>query len=222
MHLLIVEDDSELLAILRRGFADEHATVSTAATFADGALEAVLGEFDVIILDVMLPGGSGFDLCRQIRDRGVTTPVLMLTARATVDDRVRGLEGGADDYLTKPFAFRELLARVRALARRPDALADDRFALADFEADLRSRRVTRSGRAIRLTTKEWNLLEFFIRHADAVVDRGSICAYVWDENHDPFSNMLEVLIGRLRRKIDEGFSPRLVHTIRGAGYRFGL
>jgi two-component system copper resistance phosphate regulon response regulator CusR len=221
MHLLLIEDDSELVSILRRGFEDEHIGVTAASTFRDGRFQAELGEFDVIVLDLMLPGGSGFDLCRHVRERGITTPVLMLTARAALDDRVRGLEGGADDYLTKPFAFRELLARVRALARRPPALADDRFELEDLEVDLRSRRVSRAGSPIRLTAKEWDLLEFFIRHEDAVMDRASISAYVWDENHDPFSNVLEVLIGRLRRKIDDGFEPKLIHTVRGAGYRFG-
>ncbi len=221
MHLLVIEDDTELLSILRRGFEDEGVVVTTATTFADGAWQAEEGAFDVIVLDIMLPGGSGLDLCRRIRDYGITTPVLMLTARAAVDDRVKGLEGGADDYLTKPFAFRELHARVRALARRPAALADDRFELEDLEVDLRSRRVTRAGRAIRLTAKEWDLLEFFVRHVDVVVDRASISAYVWDENHDPFSNVLEVLIGRLRRKIDDGFEPKLIHTVRGAGYRMG-
>jgi two-component system copper resistance phosphate regulon response regulator CusR len=146
----------------------------------------------------------------------------MLTARTAVEDRVAGLEGGADDYLAKPFDFRELLARVRALARRPTAWAEEMFALADLRVDLRSRRLERAGNAIELTAKEWVLLEFFIRHADKVVDRAAISAYVWDENHDPFSNVLEVLVGRLRRKLDDGFMPKLIHTLRGAGYRFGV
>ncbi|HEX5419787.1 MAG TPA: response regulator transcription factor [Gammaproteobacteria bacterium] len=222
MHLLLIEDDRELLNLLQRGFNDEGISVSTASNFHDGRLQALLGEPDVIVLDVMLPGGDGFDLCRQIRQHGKTTPVLMLTALAAVDDRVKGLEGGADDYLTKPFAFRELLARVHALARRPPAFSDDTFDLEDLHVELRSHRVTRAGRRIRLTAKEWDLLEFFVRHHDAVIDRASISAYVWDENHDPFSNVLEVLIGRLRRKVDDNFAPRLIHTIRGAGYRFGL
>jgi two-component system copper resistance phosphate regulon response regulator CusR len=222
MHLLLIEDDRELLNLLQRGFNDEGISVSTASNFHDGRLQALLGEPDVIVLDVMLPGGDGFDLCRQIREHGKTTPVLMLTALAAVDDRVKGLEGGADDYLTKPFAIRELLARVHALARRPPALSDDTFDLEDLHVELRSHRVTRGGRRIRLTAKEWDLLEFFVRHHDAVIDRASISAYVWDENHDPFSHVLEVLIGRLRRKIDDDYAPRLIHTIRGAGYRFGL
>jgi two-component system copper resistance phosphate regulon response regulator CusR len=169
----------------------------------------------------MLPGGSGFDLCTLLRRRGVRTPILMLTARDTVDDRVAGLDAGADDYLTKPFAFRELEARVRALARRGPALVPERVRVADLEVDLGSRRVSRSGRSIQLTAKEFALLEFFARHAGQVVDRAAITAHVWDENHDPFTNVLEVLIRRLRRKIDDPFEPKLIHTLRGAGYRFG-
>ncbi len=222
MRILVIEDDSQLSSILQRGFEEEGIHVSLACDFDDGLSQALLAEFDVIVLDLMLPGGSGFDLCRHLRKEGITTPILMLTARAAVDDRVRGLEEGADDYLTKPFAFRELFARVRALARRPSALAEDVFELEDLRVDLRSRRVERSGRAIRLSTKEWDLLEFFVRRVDTVVDRASISAYVWDENHDPFSNVLEVLIGRLRRKIDDGFEPKLIHTLRGAGYRLGV
>src|ERR1700722_10042470 len=168
-----------------------------------------------MILDVMLPGGSGFDLCAQIRARGIATPILMLTARDAVDDRVRGLEAGADDYLTKPFAFRELRDRVRALAPQ-------RVRVADLEVDLETRDVRRGQRPIALTAKEFALLEFFTRHEGKVVDRAAIAAHVWDDNHDPFTNVLEVLVRRLRRKIDDDFEPKLIHTIRGAGYRFGV
>jgi two-component system copper resistance phosphate regulon response regulator CusR len=175
----------------------------------------------VIVLDVMLPGGSGFDLCRTLRDRNVGTPVLMLTARDNVDDRVRGLDSGADDYLTKPFAFRELVARLHALARRPPTPLPEVATIADLEVDLRAHQVRRAGRDIELTAKEFALLEFFLRHAGHVVDRAEITAHVWDENHDPFTNVLEVLVRRLRRKIDDGYDVKLIHTLRGAGYRLG-
>jgi two-component system copper resistance phosphate regulon response regulator CusR len=151
----------------------------------------------------------------------VSVPVLMLTARDTVDDRVHGLDAGADDYLTKPFAFRELVARLRALVRRPKSLVRDVVTIADLEVDLGAHRVRRAGRAIELTAKEYALLEFFVIHRDLVVDRAAITAHVWDDNHDPFTNVLEVLVRRLRRKIDEGFEVKLIHTLRGAGYRLG-
>lgn len=222
MRVLIVEDDVELLGILARGLGDEGMEVETAPSYPEGRMSAVLGNFDVIVLDIMLPGGSGLDLCRYLRDQGIRTPILMLTARDAVPDRVAGLEHGADDYLTKPFDFRELLARIRALARRPPELAPEVFELDDLRVDLRSRRVERAGASIRLTGKEWDLLELFIRNHDRVVDRAEITAYVWDANHDPFSNALEMLITRLRRKIDgEDLTP-LIHTIRGTGYRLGL
>jgi two-component system copper resistance phosphate regulon response regulator CusR len=185
-----------------------------------GRVEATRNRFDVIVLDVMLPGGSGLDLCRDLRLRGIATPILMLTARDTIDDRVVGLEVGADDYVTKPFAFRELVARVRALARRRPALVPRVVAVADLEVDLASRQVRRSGRSIELTAKEFALLEFFLLHRGQVVDRAAITAHVWDDNHDPFTNVLEVLVRRLRRKIDDDFEPKLIHTLRGAGYRF--
>lgn len=222
MRLLIVEDDPGLRRVLEWGFLDEKISTVLATTYQEGWDRMLGGGYDVIILDIMLPGGSGLELCRKFRAHGNKTPVLMLTARTAVDDRVAGLEGGADDYLAKPFDFRELLARVRALARRPTAWAEETFAVADLRVDLRSRRLARAGASIELTAKEWVLLEFFIRHADKVVDRAAISAYVWDENHDPFSNVLEVLVGRLRRKLDDGFLPKLIHTLRGAGYRFGV
>jgi DNA-binding response OmpR family regulator len=222
VRLLIVEDDRELAEILAQGFREHHIDVAVADTIARGRERAALGTYEVIILDVLLPDGSGFDLCALLRGRAITTPILMLTARDAIDDRVRGLEAGADDYLTKPFAFRELLARVRALARRRPAIAPQRVALADLEVDLSTRHVVRSGRSITLTAREFALLEFFARHQGKVVDRAAIAAHVWDDNHDPFTNVLEVLVRRLRRKIDDEFEPKLIHTIRGAGYRFGL
>ena len=220
MRLLLVEDDPELASILQAGFREHGIHVARAATMPAGRAEAAHASFDVIVLDVMLPGGSGIDLCRELRGRGVATPILMLTARDAVDDRVIGLEVGADDYVTKPFAFRELVARVRALARRPPALAPRIVAIEDLEVDLASRRVRRAGRPIELTAKEFTLLEFFVLHRGEVVDRAAITAHVWDDNHDPFTNVLEVLVRRLRRKIDDGFELKLIQTLRGAGYRF--
>jgi two-component system copper resistance phosphate regulon response regulator CusR len=221
MRVLVVEDDPELAAVLESGLSEHGFQVVRESTFAAGRSRAMLGAFDVIVLDVMLPGGNGFDLCRALRERNVGTPVLMLTARDTVDDRVRGLDSGADDYLTKPFAFRELVARLHALTRRPPTPLPEVTTIADLEVDLRAHRVRRAGRDIELTAKEFALLEFFMRHAGQVVDRAAITAHVWDENHDPFTNVLEVLVRRLRRKIDDGYDVKLIHTLRGAGYRLG-
>lgn len=221
MRVLLVEDDRSLADIIVSGMREQRVEVQVAANVQVGRERAELGHFDVIVLDVMLPDGSGFDLCAWIRAHGVTTPILMLTARDAVDDRVSGLESGADDYLIKPFAFRELVARVRALARRQPAIAPAEHRIANLYVDLASRAVSRNGALIRLTAKEFALLEFFVTHVGVVVDRASITAHVWDENHDPFTNVLEVLVRRLRRKIDDDFDPRLIHTVRGAGYRFG-
>jgi DNA-binding response OmpR family regulator len=221
MRLLLVEDDPELAAVLASGLSEQGHEVVRAESYAAARTRVRLGSFDVILLDIMLPGGSGTDLCREVRADGVATPILMLTARDTVDDRILGLEVGADDYLTKPFAFRELVARVGALARRPPTLVPETIRVADLEVDLRARRVRRGARALELTAKEFALLEFFLLHRDQVVDRASITAHVWDENHDPFTNVLEVLVRRLRAKIDDEFEPKLIHTLRGAGYRFG-
>jgi two-component system copper resistance phosphate regulon response regulator CusR len=221
MRVLLVEDDPGLAAIIKAGFAEHGVQVATVSSYAEGKMKATLGSFDVLILDVMLPGGNGFDLCRELRVREIGTPILMLTARDTVDDRVAGLEVGADDYLTKPFAFRELLARVRALGRRRGAPLPETLRIADLEVDLEAQRVRRSGRSIELTAKEFALLEFFVLHKGQVVDRAAITAHVWDENHDPFTNVLEVLVRRLRRKIDDEYPTKLIQTVRGAGYRLG-
>jgi DNA-binding response OmpR family regulator len=221
MRILLVEDDDALATVLADGFAEQGHETVRAGSAGEGRQRATTARHDVIILDVMLPGGSGFDLCRELRRREIAAPILMLTARDAVDDRVAGLDAGADDYLAKPFAFRELLARVRALARRPPTPLPQVVRVADLEVDMASHRVTRGGRAIDLTAKEFALLECFVLHRGAVVDRAAITAHVWDENHDPFTNVLEVLVRRLRRKIDDGFEPKLIQTLRGAGYRFG-
>lgn len=222
MRVLLVEDDSELADVVAAGLGEHHIETVLAGDVSEGHERAVSGMYDVMILDVMLPGGNGFALCAAVRARGIPTPILMLTARDEVDDRVHGLEAGADDYLTKPFAFRELLARVRALARRQPAFHPERYEVADLVVDLASHHAERGGRVISLTAREFALLEFFVRHAGVVVDRAAITAHVWDENHDPYTNVLEVLVRRLRRKIDDDFEPKLIHTVRGAGYRFGL
>ena len=222
MRLLMVEDDAELAQAVRDGLREHGMDTTLAASVPQGRQRAVFGQYDVIVLDVLLPGGDGFALCRELRQRGLTTPILMLTARDAVDDRVRGLEAGADDYLTKPFAFRELVARVRALARRRPTLEPTVHRTADLAVDLTAHVVRRGEQTIHLTAKEFALLECFVRHEGRVIDRATITSYVWDDNHDPFTNVLEVLVRRLRRKIDDAFEPKLIHTLRGAGYRFGL
>ncbi len=222
MRVLLVEDDSELADLVAAGLGEHNVETVLACDAREGMERALWGSYDVMILDVMLPRGNGFDLCAALRATGVPTPILMLTARDSVDDRVRGLEAGADDYLAKPFAFRELLARVRALARRQPAFHPERYDVADLRVDLGSREVHRGDRDIALTAREFALLEFFVRHEGTVVDRAAITAHGWDENHDPFTNVLEVLVRRLRRKIDDDFEPKLIHTVRGAGYRFGV
>jgi DNA-binding response OmpR family regulator len=222
MRILLVEDDRNLADIVASGLEEKDIRVTVAHNFADGRMEAVLNTFDVIVLDVMLPGGSGFDLCKYLRDREIATPILMLTARNAVDDRVAGLESGADDYLAKPFAFRELVARLRALARRKAAPIRNIIKIADLEVNIGAQKVKRAGKDIELTAKEFSLLEFFALNAGHVVDRAAITAHVWDDNHDPFTNVLEVLVRRLRRKIDDDFEPKLLQTMRGSGDRFGV
>jgi two-component system copper resistance phosphate regulon response regulator CusR len=222
MKVLLVEDDARIAEMVQTGCGEQGIEVSLRYDAASGRREAVLSSFDVLVLDVLLPDGSGIDLCRTLRERGITTPILICTARDAVEDRVRGLDAGADDYLAKPFAFPELLARLRALARRSAAFQPETVEVDDLRVDMRSRVVRRGGKEVTLSSREWDLLEIFLRNLETVLDRASISAYVWDDNHDPASNALEVLVRRLRVKIDEGHERPLIHTHRGAGYRFGL
>jgi len=223
VKVLFVEDDDKLAGVLLRGLREQQIDATRARDFAEGRERVLSGSYDVIVLDVMLPGGSGMDLCRLVRKRGIATPILMLTARDTINDRVEGLETGADDYMTKPFAFRELSARLHALDRRLPVLKPARYRIANLEVDLRARTVHRGDREILLTSRELHCSSCFVLHQDEVVGSGTaITAKVWDENHDPFSKVIEVLIARLRRKIDDAFEPKLIHTFRGAGYRFGI
>ncbi|MGH2345080.1 MAG: winged helix-turn-helix domain-containing protein, partial [Chloroflexota bacterium] len=181
-----------------------------------------INQYDLIVLDLLLPKKPGVLVCRSLREQGMTMPILMLTAKDTVEDRVQGLDSGADDYLVKPFYMDELLARVRALLRRENTVKTARLQVADLLVDTNSHRVTRAGTPIDLTSKEYAMLEYFMRNEDHVLTRTMISEHVWDDQFDSLSNIIDVYIRRLRRKIDEGFSPRLLHTIRGSGYLLGI
>ena len=221
MRILVVEDEPAAATVLAKGLREHSYAVDIAA---DGvrALESVgTNDYDLIILDILLPRIGGLDLCRRLRADGVAAPILMLTARGEPDHRVEGLDAGADDYLAKPYHFPELLARVRALLRRGPALASSVLTLEDLTVDTRARRVQRSGRVIPLTTKEYALLEYLLRRQGDVVGRADIAEHVWDDSYDPMSNLIEVYIQRLRRKIDDGQPMKLIHTRRGAGYSLG-
>lgn len=221
MRLLIIDDDVELCGLLKEFLQREGFAVECAHDGISGLEHAKQGGYDLIILDVMLPGLNGFDVCRQLRQAGLKIPVLMLTARDGVEDRVAGLDHGADDYLTKPFEFRELLARLRALLRRPAELKPAQLSVGNLTLDTAAQVATRAGRHISLTHKEFALLEFLVRNTGRIVGRAEIAEHVWDEHFDPFSNLIEVYINRLRRKVDGPRETPLLHTKRGAGYMLG-
>lgn len=218
MKILIVEDEPKAGAYLRQGMTEAGFGVDLVQDGINGAHAALAGDYDLVILDVMLPGLDGWKLLQALRAAGRDMPVLFLTARDRVEDRVKGLELGADDYLVKPFAFAELLARVRTLLRRGRAKEPDTLAAADLEMDLLRRRVTRGGRRIDLTPKEFALLELLLRRRGEVLPRSLIAAQVWDMNFDSDTNVIDVAVRRLRAKIDDGFEPKLVRTVRGMGY----
>jgi len=219
MRVLLVEDESRIADFIRKGLSECGYAVDVAHDGEEALDWADVAEFDIVVLDVMLPVRDGIEVCRELRGRGVQTPVLMLTARDAIEDRVRGLDSGADDYLVKPFAFAELLARLRALARRERSALGARLQLADLVLDTTTREVFRQGRAIGLTSKEYALLEYLMRHPNQVLTRTMIAEHVWNYDFDNATNVIDVHIRNLRRKMDDSFPDKLIHTIRGAGYR---
>jgi DNA-binding response OmpR family regulator len=218
MRLLIVEDDGVAAEVLAKGLREQAYAVDVAADGRAALDRALMYEYDLIVLDVMLPEIDGLEVCRRIRKRGRAVPIIMLTARTGIEERVEGLDAGADDYLPKPFHFSELVARIRALLRRGPVLGPSVQRVADLSIDTRTRRVERNGLPIELTTKEYTLLAYLARRRDQVVTRTDISEHVWDERFDPMSNVIDVYVQRLRRKVDDGHTKRLIHTRRGAGY----
>jgi len=213
-----VEDEPRVAAFIAKGLREQAYAVDIASDGEQALYRAAVNEYDLVILDCMLPVKDGHAVCRELRAAGFATPVLMLTARAAVDDRVAGLDSGADDYLAKPFDFKELLARLRALARRSAGLRPQVLQAADVKLNTGSHAVTRAGRPIGLTAKEYALLEFLLRNENRVVGREQIAQHVWDESFDPFSNVIDVYIKRLRAKLEAGGAKRLIRTRRGEGY----
>jgi len=218
MHILLVEDELKMARALRRGLEQEGHSVDSATDGDDALARGVEFEYDAIVLDVMLPGRDGFSICRELRARDRWAPVLMLTARDAVEDRIRGLDAGADDYLVKPFAFGELLARLRALVRRGVFERPAVITVGDVVLDPAAHTVTRDGRPVDLSVREFSLLEFLMRHAGEVVSRTRILEQVWDVNYDSFSNVVDVYVGYLRRKLEQPFGRSFIRTVRGVGY----
>ena len=221
MRLLLVEDDARIARFVAKGLREQSYAVDVVTNGDDALYQAAINAYDLVVLDVMIPGRDGFAVCQELRSTGHKIPILMLTARDAVEDRIAGLDFGADDYLTKPFEFRELLARLRALLRRSGELRPARIAVADLLLDTGARSVSRAGANVPMTTKEYALLEYLARNAGRVVGRAEIAEHVWEETFDPFSNLIEVYVNRLRRKIDSGRATPLLQTRRGAGYILG-
>jgi two-component system copper resistance phosphate regulon response regulator CusR len=218
VRILLVEDEARVASFVARGLREQAYAVDVSPDGEQAIYQASVNQYDVVILDLMLPVKDGYEVCRELRGSGFRAPILMLTARDAVDDRVAGLDCGADDYLTKPFDFKELLARLRALLRRSGELRPAVARVADLTLNTASHAVERGGRPVILTAKEYALLEFLVLNAGRVVGREAIAQHVWDENFDPFSNIIDVYVKRLRAKLDTGHSRRLIHTRRGEGY----
>jgi DNA-binding response OmpR family regulator len=220
VRVLVVEDETKVADALRRGLEREHYDVTIAATGEDGVRQAGASAFDLVLLDAMLPGRDGFDVLQMLRSGGMAAPVLMLTARDSIEDRVRGLDAGADDYLVKPFALPELLARMRVLLRRGRLAEPTRLSTADLELDLVTRRVTRDGRELELTSREFDVLACLMRHAGQLVSRDVLAREIWHgfSRATTLDNVIDVHMARIRRKVDADFQTRLIHTIRGVGF----
>src|SRR5215471_18691296 len=220
MRILVVEDEAKVAAALREGLEAEHYEVVVSASGEDGFFRVNAETFDLIVLDLMLPGRDGIEILATLRKRGLGTPVLVLTARDAIEDRVLGLDSGADDYLVKPFAFPELLARIRALLRRGKTDPATKFRIADLELDVIARTCARGGKALELTPREFDLLEYFFRNQGHTVSREMLARDVWKEGarHTPLDNVIDVHIARLRKKIDDAFERHLLHTVRGVGF----
>src|SRR6476661_5155756 len=218
MRILIVEDDADLAQFIRKGLKEEHYVVDVAADGEAGLALALDNSYDLMILDIMLPKLDGLSLCRRIRDKGISTPVLLLTARNNVETKVSGFDTGADQFMPKPFAFAELLARIRALLRRGSSQQIVHLQAADLRLDPASHRVWRAGQEISLTNKEYALLEFLLRNKNRVLTRTAIIEHIWDISYDPMTNIVDAHIKALRAKVDRDFSPQLIATVRGAGY----
>lgn len=218
MRILVVEDEKKLANFIRRALKEDGHAVDVANDGNEGTHLAVTEPYDAVVLDLQLPGRDGMELLRDLREKSKTTPVLILTARDTVRDRVRGLDGGADDYMTKPFSLDELRARVRALLRRGSSAAATSLKFADLHMDLLQRTVRRGGRAVDLTPREFSLLEYLLRNADRAVTRSSIAEHVWDYNFEWNSNVVDVFVNNLRKKLEAENGTRLIQTVRGVGY----
>jgi two-component system copper resistance phosphate regulon response regulator CusR len=219
MRILVVEDDAKVAGFIKKGLIEENYAVDTFCNGEDALFWATENEYDLIILDIMLPGKDGLSICRELRKKEIVTPIMMLTAKDTTADKIKGLDVGADDYLGKPFSFDEFLARIRALLRRSQEYKEPLLKVADLEMNPALRTVTRAGKAITLTGKEYALLEFFLRNKGRILSETRIVEHVWDMNYDPETNVVGVYIHHLRSKIDKGFEKKLIHTIRGTGYQ---
>ena len=218
MRLLVIEDNPRMAALIKKGLGEQGYAVDVAHSGHDGEFMAAGEAYDAVVLDLMLPDQDGLIVCRNLRRRGIHTPILMLTALSTTQDKITGLDAGADDYLTKPFEFDELVARLRALLRRGQGGEASTLDFEDIEMDLLKRTVTRAGQRIKLTAKEFALLEYFLRNPNRLLSRTAIGEHVWDMNFEPESNVIDVYVSMLRRRVDKGFDRQLIHTVIGAGY----